>query len=198
MQAVSAPLAAALLSLHGRVGALVDWQVLFLFEGVPAVILGVCIWCAVLLLQCCCCCRRRQRGRVNKAQGPACHHTQPLDPSATTYSKHRHPSKQPKRTPKNQGLHPALRRDGALPDRRRKSRLARRAGGDRLGGRRRRRQRPGRLAGRESRAALQGRVLRRRVARAVRDGALRRYVLLAAGARRGVGVAWSAAGGCCS
>jgi hypothetical protein len=44
-QAISGPLAAGLLALEGRVGQLRGWQILFLFEGLPAVILGVAIWC---------------------------------------------------------------------------------------------------------------------------------------------------------
>ena len=40
------PIAAGLLSLDGLVG-LHGWQWLFLLEGVPAIALGIAIWCAL-------------------------------------------------------------------------------------------------------------------------------------------------------
>jgi hypothetical protein len=43
-QAISGPLAAGLLALEGRIGSLKGWQILFLFEGLPAVLLGGAIW----------------------------------------------------------------------------------------------------------------------------------------------------------
>lgn len=45
-QAISGPLAAGLLSLEGRLEPLRGWQIMFLFEGLPAVLLGVAIGCA--------------------------------------------------------------------------------------------------------------------------------------------------------
>ncbi|KAI8473098.1 MAG: major facilitator superfamily domain-containing protein [Monoraphidium minutum] len=42
--AINAPLAAGLLSLHGRVAPLSGWQLMFLMEGLPAIALGFCIW----------------------------------------------------------------------------------------------------------------------------------------------------------
>jgi len=43
-QAISGPLAAGLLSLEGTIHGLKGWQIMFLFEGIPSIILGICIW----------------------------------------------------------------------------------------------------------------------------------------------------------